>query len=57
MRGREDTSGFVSAFAGDEPYVFDYLAEEVLARQTEDARDVSAGTSILDRLTGRCAMP
>ena len=52
MRGREDVSGFVSAFAGTERHVFDYLAEEVLGRQAEDTRTFLLRTSILDRLSG-----
>ena len=52
MRGREDVSGFVSVFAGTNRHVFDYLAEEVLDRQPEDARAFLLQTSILDRLNG-----
>jgi LuxR family transcriptional regulator, maltose regulon positive regulatory protein len=52
MRGREDTSGFVSAFAGTDCHVFDYLAEEVLERQPQDTRTFLLRTSILDRLSG-----
>jgi LuxR family maltose regulon positive regulatory protein len=52
MQGREDVSGFVSAFAGTERHVFDYLAEEVLDRQTEETRTFLLRTSVLDRLSG-----
>jgi LuxR family maltose regulon positive regulatory protein len=52
MRGRNDVSKFVSAFTGTNRHVFDYLAEEVLDRQTEDARTFLLQTSILDRLSG-----
>jgi LuxR family transcriptional regulator, maltose regulon positive regulatory protein len=52
MKGRKDVSGFVSAFAGTNRHVFDYLAEEVLDRQTEEARTFLVWTSILDRLSG-----
>ena len=51
MRGREDLSGFVSAFAGTERHVFDYLAEEVLDRQSDEERTFLLRTSILDRLS------
>ena len=35
MQGREDVAGFIAGFAGDDRYVVDYLAEEVLrARRT-----------------------
>jgi LuxR family transcriptional regulator, maltose regulon positive regulatory protein len=50
MRGREDISGFVSAFAGTERHVFDFLAEEVLDQQAEDTRTFLLRTSILNRL-------
>ena len=33
MQGREDVAGFIDGFAGDDRYVVDYLAEEVLQRQ------------------------
>ncbi|MBO0844709.1 MAG: helix-turn-helix transcriptional regulator [Nocardioides sp.] len=52
MRGRDDISGFVGRFAGDDRYVVDYLAEEVLARESADVRDFLLSTSVLDRLTG-----
>jgi LuxR family transcriptional regulator, maltose regulon positive regulatory protein len=38
MRGREDVAGFIAGFAGDDRYIVDYLAEEVLQRQPEDVR-------------------
>jgi LuxR family maltose regulon positive regulatory protein len=52
MRGREDVSGFIRAFAGDNRYVVDYLLEEVLQRQPERVRSFLVQTSILDRLSG-----
>lgn len=52
MRGREDVSGFVRAFAGDNRYIMDYLVEEVLQRQPEHVRSFLLQTSILDRLSG-----
>ncbi len=52
MRGREDTSAFIGAFAGDNRYVLDYLVEEVLRRQPESIRTFLMQTSILDRLSG-----
>ena len=33
MQGRDDVAGFIAGFAGDDRYVVDYLAEEVLQRQ------------------------
>jgi LuxR family transcriptional regulator, maltose regulon positive regulatory protein len=52
MRGREDVSAFVRAFAGDNRYVLDYLVEEVLQRQSKHVRTFLLQTSILDRLSG-----
>jgi LuxR family maltose regulon positive regulatory protein len=52
MRGREDLSGFVSAFAGTDRHVFDYLVEEVLDQQTEDTRAFLLRTFILERMSG-----
>ncbi len=52
MREREDVSGFIRAFTGDNRYVVDYLVEEVLQRQPEPVRSFLLQTSILDRLSG-----
>ena len=52
MQGREDVTGFIRAFAGDDRYIADYLVEEVLQRQPERIRSFLMETSILDRLTG-----
>ena len=52
MRGREDVTGFVRAFAGDDRYIVDYLVEEVLQRQPEHIRSFLLQTSILERLSG-----
>ncbi|QIN83279.1 helix-turn-helix transcriptional regulator [Rubrobacter tropicus] len=52
MRGREDVSGFIRAFAGDNRFVVDYLVEEVLQRQPERIRSFLLRTSILERLSG-----
>ncbi|HEX8768060.1 MAG TPA: AAA family ATPase, partial [Jatrophihabitans sp.] len=37
LRGRQDPTSFVTAFAGSHRFVLDYLVEEVLDRQTEEA--------------------
>jgi LuxR family transcriptional regulator, maltose regulon positive regulatory protein len=52
MRGREDISGFIQAFAGDNRYIVDYLVDEVLRHQPEHVRRFLLQTAILDRLTG-----
>ncbi len=52
MQGRDDLAAFIAGFAGDDRYIVDYLAEEVLHRQPEHVRQFLLQTSILDRLTG-----
>ena len=52
MQGRDDVAGFIAGFAGDDRYVVDYLAEEVLQGQTEDVRSFLLRTSLLARLNG-----
>ena len=52
MQGRSDIAGFIAGFAGDDRYIVDYLAEEVLQRQPEHRRTFLRQTSILSRLNG-----
>jgi len=52
MQGVDDVSGFIRAFSGSHRYVFDYLAQEILARQPEAVRAFLLQTSILERLSG-----
>jgi LuxR family maltose regulon positive regulatory protein len=52
MQGRDDASGFIASFAGDDRFVLDYLAEEVLDRQPDEVRSFLLDTAILDRFTG-----
>ena len=52
MRGRDDVSAYVHAFAGSHRYVFDYLGEEVFRQQTADVQAFLLHTAILDRLCG-----
>ncbi|HEX6150680.1 MAG TPA: helix-turn-helix transcriptional regulator, partial [Nocardioides sp.] len=51
LRDREDGSAFIAGFAGDDRYVVDYLADEVLDRQPADVRRFLLDTSLLERLT------
>jgi len=52
MQGREDISGFINAFSGDDRYIVDYLVEEVLQSQSDRVRSFLLQTSILKRLSG-----
>ena len=52
LRGHEDILGFVAAFTGSHRYVLDFLAEEVLERQSEQVRTFLLETSVLERLSG-----
>jgi LuxR family maltose regulon positive regulatory protein len=50
-RSAERIAEFVELFSGSHRHVIDYLAEEVLAQQSDEIRDFLCQTSILDRLT------
>ncbi len=52
LQGREDTAAFIAGFAGDDRYIVDFLAEEVLQRQPGHVQQFLLQTSILERLTG-----
>ncbi len=52
LQGCADPSGFIAGFAGDDRFVVDYLAEEVLDRQPAHVRRFLLDTSILGGLTG-----
>jgi LuxR family maltose regulon positive regulatory protein len=52
MQGRDDVAGFIAGFAGDDRYVVDYLAEEVLQGQSDRVQAFLLQTSILGRLCG-----
>ncbi|NNJ11360.1 LuxR family transcriptional regulator [Chloroflexales bacterium ZM16-3] len=52
LREREDVPGFIRAFAGDNRYILDYLAEEVVQRQPDHIQRFLLQTSVLDRLCG-----
>ncbi len=52
LRGQPDVGAFIEAFTGSHRYVLDYLAEEVLERQTDDMREFLLETSVLERLSG-----
>jgi LuxR family transcriptional regulator, maltose regulon positive regulatory protein len=52
MKGRDDLKAFIEGFSGDDRYVFDYLVEEVLERQSEEVRRFLLDTCFLNRLSG-----
>jgi LuxR family maltose regulon positive regulatory protein len=52
LQGRDDAGRFIAGFAGDDRYIVDYLAEEVLQRQPEAVQQFLLQTSVLDRLCG-----
>ncbi|MCU1551353.1 MAG: LuxR family transcriptional regulator, partial [Glaciihabitans sp.] len=52
MRDRPDATDFIKNFTGSHRFVIDYLAEEVLSRQTDDVREFLIRTAMLDRLSG-----
>lgn len=52
IQGRHDASAFIAGFAGDDRYIVDYLAEEVLQRQPDAVRQFLLRTSILESMTG-----
>ena len=49
MRGRDHWHEFIAEFSGSHRYVIDYLADEVMSRQSEDVRVFLRRTSILER--------
>jgi LuxR family maltose regulon positive regulatory protein len=51
LQGSEDVSKIINSFGGSDRFVFDYLAQEVLARQDEQVRKFLISTSILERLS------
>lgn len=52
VQGRADGAALLAGFSGSQRHVFDYLAEEVLARQPEAVRAFLQQTAVLPRLSG-----
>jgi LuxR family transcriptional regulator, maltose regulon positive regulatory protein len=52
LQEREDVSGFIARFAGDDRYIVDYLIEEVLRHQPDAVRGFLLQSAVLDRLSG-----
>jgi LuxR family maltose regulon positive regulatory protein len=51
LRDRADPEAFVDRFAGTSRHIADFLSEDVLARQTEDAIGFLLDTCVLEELT------
>ncbi len=51
VQNAEEISNFITTLTGSHHYIFDYLLEEVLARQAPEIRRFLLFTSILDQLT------
>ncbi len=52
LQGRQNVSQFVNEFQGNHRYILDYLASEVLQRQSQHIQGFLLQTSILDRFNG-----
>ena len=50
LRGHPSPSAFIGQFTGDNRFIVDFLAEEVLSRQPSNIRQFLARTAVLDRL-------
>jgi LuxR family maltose regulon positive regulatory protein len=51
IRGKKDTTEFITSFTGSQRYVMDYLIEEVLKKQPDEIQDFLIKTSVLERLS------
>jgi LuxR family maltose regulon positive regulatory protein len=49
LRGHPSPSAFIRQFTGDNRFIVDFLAEEVLTQQPSDIRQFLARTAVLDR--------
>jgi LuxR family transcriptional regulator, maltose regulon positive regulatory protein len=52
LQRSSSADAFIDAFSGSSRFVFDYLAEEVFERQTEQTQLFLLRTAVLERLTG-----
>jgi LuxR family maltose regulon positive regulatory protein len=51
MVNADDVGGFITAFTGSHHYIFDYLLEEILRKQSAEIYNFLLYTSILEHLT------
>jgi LuxR family transcriptional regulator, maltose regulon positive regulatory protein len=52
MQDLHDVDDFIRSFTGSHAYIIDYLAEEVVQRQSADTQSFLLQTSVLDRMCG-----
>jgi LuxR family maltose regulon positive regulatory protein len=52
LRHHAEKASFIAGFAGDDRFVVDYLADEVLEQQPPELRRFLLDTSVLERMTG-----
>ncbi len=50
MQNVPDLTGFINAFTGSHRYIFEYLLDEILGKQTPEIQRFLLNTSILDQL-------
>ena len=55
LTGHEDPDAFVEDFAGDDRAVVAYLIEEVLERQSQQARELLLATAVVDQVSAPLA--
>jgi LuxR family maltose regulon positive regulatory protein len=55
LAGHADPDAFVEDFAGDDRAVVAYLIEEVLERQSEEARELLLATAVVDQISAPLA--
>lgn len=55
LAGHEDPDAFVEDFAGDDRAVVAYLIEEVMERQSEQARELLLATAVVDQISAPLA--
>lgn len=52
LRGRSNPAGYIQSFSGEQRFILDYLAEEVLQYQEKDVQHFLLKTSLLERMSG-----
>jgi LuxR family maltose regulon positive regulatory protein len=52
MQNSEDIPAFIASLSASQYYIFDYLLEEILQKQSPEIQRFLLYTSILDQLTG-----